>query len=54
MKEKIKIAIILFISIIIIIGITRELIARKPAEIDFYKKYCSKSNDVMCQQFIDL
>lgn len=54
MKNKFTISVLLFLSILLSVGIVRESIARKPTEIDFYKKYCSKSNDIMCENFIDL
>jgi hypothetical protein len=54
MKEKIKLGIFLILTISVIIGIVRESIARKPTEHDFYKKYCSGSNDILCEKFIDL
>ena len=50
LKQKILIAIFSFLVALLIIGIARESIARKPTEVDFYKKYCGKSNDKICEQ----
>jgi hypothetical protein len=50
MTQKIKTVIFLILAMSVIIGIARESIARKPTEIDFYKKYCGKSSDNICEQ----
>ena len=50
MTQKIKTVIFIILAMLVIIGITRESIARKPTEVDFYKKYCGKSNDNICEQ----
>jgi hypothetical protein len=50
MKQKIKTIIFTILAMLVIIGIARESIARKPTEVDFYKKYCGKSNDKICEQ----
>lgn len=50
MAQKIKTIISIILAMLVIIGIARESIARKPTEIDFYKKYCGKSSDNICEQ----
>jgi hypothetical protein len=50
MMQKIKTVIFIILAMLVIIGIARESIARKPTEIDFYKKYCGKSSDNICEQ----
>jgi len=49
MAQKIKTVIFIILGMLVIIGIARESIARKPTEIDFYKKYCGKSSDNICE-----
>ncbi len=50
MIQKIKTIIFIILAMLVIICIARESIARKPTEIDFYKKYCGKSSDNICEQ----
>ena len=50
MIQKIKTVIFIILAMLVIIGIARESIARKPTEVDFYKKYCGKSSDNICEQ----
>jgi hypothetical protein len=50
MTQKIKTIIFIILAMLVIIGIARESIARKPTEVDFYKKYCGKSSDNICEQ----
>jgi len=50
MIHKIKTVIFIILAMLVIIGIARESIARKPTEVDFYKKYCGKSSDNICEQ----
>jgi hypothetical protein len=50
MAQKIKTIIFTILAMLVIIGIARESIARKPTEVDFYKKYCGKSSDNICEQ----
>jgi len=50
MTHKIKTVIFIILAMLVIIGIARESIARKPTEVDFYKKYCGKSSDNICEQ----
>jgi hypothetical protein len=50
MQEKIKLTIFIFLAMLVIICITREAMSKRANEQHFYKKFCSKNFDVMCEK----